>query len=85
LLLLYYTELEIAVIEQRLQLHIREFEAGTPLTKFSKKIIYFFDEISDLAQWAHNLGDPDVVEFLRDNDFPLDEKEIQSKTSWVFS
>jgi hypothetical protein len=62
------------LIEQRLQLHIREFEAGTPLTKFSRKIIYFFDEISDLAQWAHNLGDPDVVEFLRDNDFPLDEK-----------
>jgi hypothetical protein len=62
------------LIEERLQIHIREFEAGKPLTKFIKKIIYFFDEISDLAQWAHNLGDPNVVEFLRANDFPLDEK-----------
>jgi hypothetical protein len=30
--------------------------------------------VSDLAQWAHNLGDPDVVEFLKSHDFPLDEK-----------
>jgi hypothetical protein len=62
------------LIEERLQLHIREFEAGKPLTKFDKKIIYFFDEISDLAQWAHNLGDPSVVDFLMQNDFPLDKK-----------
>ncbi len=62
------------LIEERLQQHIQEFEAGKPLTKFSKKIIYFFDEISDLAQWAHNLGDPNVVDFLVENDFPLDKK-----------
>ncbi len=62
------------LIEERLQLHIREFEAGKSLSKFSRKIIYFFDETSDLAQWAHNLGDPNVVDFLIENEFPLDKK-----------
>jgi hypothetical protein len=61
------------LVQERLDIHISDWDAQRPLTKFKDKFIFFFDEISDLAEWA-NSNDPEVKEFLIDNGFPLDKK-----------
>ncbi|HEY9710579.1 MAG TPA: hypothetical protein V6D48_20385, partial [Oculatellaceae cyanobacterium] len=59
------------LVDTRLDIHVKDWDANRPLTKFEQKFIYFFDEISDIATWA-NSNDPEVQQFLIDNNFPLD-------------
>jgi hypothetical protein len=66
------------LVDSRLTIHNQDWDANRPLTKFDKKFIYFFDEISDIATWA-NSGDPEVREFLLDNEFPTDKEGNPAK------
>lgn len=62
------------LVDERLNIHVVDWDANRPLTIFDQKFIYFFDEISDAATWA-NSNDPEVQQFLVDNDFPLDKDD----------
>lgn len=66
------------LVDQRLNIHVKDWDANRPLTTFDQKFIYFFDEISDAATWA-NSNDPEVQQFLIDNNFPLDKDDKPAK------
>jgi hypothetical protein len=58
-------------VQRRIELREADYRSDRPLREFTQdQRIYFFDEINEVISLFNQPIDPDVIEWLKDHDFP---------------